>query len=166
MSYPVRSLRAIMLAAVIGITGFAGASITATPAAASTSLPNTGARIARIALAQRGDQYVFGAMGPDRFDCSGLVRYAYVKAGAGASLGGGHSARGMYLWGTSHHLTSRTNPKVGDVVVYGNGSHVGVYIGNGKVIHALNPRVDIVVTSLHGVTTPFTTFIHTRVSHG
>ena len=92
--------------------------------------------------------------------------YAYRKAGVGNRIGGGHSARGMYDWGRRNGLTSRSHPCVVDVVIYGRGWHAGIYIGNGKVVHALNRRVDIVVTSLHGVTTPFTTFIHTRIPHG
>jgi cell wall-associated NlpC family hydrolase len=158
-------IRAFALATLVALGGIA-ATATASPASASTYVPNTGARVARIALNQRGDQYVFGAMGPSRFDCSGLVRYAYLHAGVGSRIGGGHSARGMYLWGRRHHLTSRTHPRVGDVVVYGRGSHVGIYIGRGRVIHALNRRRDIVVTSLHGISTPFTTFIHTHIPHG
>ncbi len=157
-------LRAIAIATLIGIGGAAAAA--PAPASAATDVPNTGARVARIALNQRGDQYVFGGIGPSTFDCSGLVLYAYRKAGVGNKIGGGHSARGMYLWGRSHGLTSRSHPRVGDVVIYGRGSHAGIYIGNGRVVHALNRRVDIVVTSLHGLTTPFTTFIHTRIPHG
>ena len=157
------AIRAIALATLVAVGGIA---VAASPAAAATSTPNTGARIARIALDQRGDQYVPGGIGPSRFDCSGLVRYAYSKALASSRLGGGHSALGMYMWARRHHLTSRTNPRIGDVVVYGRGSHVGIYIGKGRVLHALNRRRDIVVTSVHGLTTPFTTFIHTRIGHG
>jgi peptidoglycan DL-endopeptidase CwlO len=156
------AIRAIAVATLVALGGIVAV---ASPAAAANA-PNTGARVARIALAQRGDQYVPGGVGPSRFDCSGLVRYAYSKALASSRLGGGHSALGMYLWARRHHLTSRTNPRVGDVVVYGRGSHVGIYIGRGRVVHALNRRLDIVVTSLHGLTTPFTTFIHTRIGHG
>ena len=129
------------------------------------SIPTTHA-IRAIALDQRGDQYVPGGIGPSKFDCSGLVRYAYGKALASSRLGGGHSALGMYMWARRNHLTSRTNPRIGDVVVYGRGSHVGIYIGKGRVLHALNRRRDIVITSVHGLTTPFTTFIHTRIGHG
>ena len=157
------AIRAIALATLVAVGGIA---VAASPAAAATSTPNTGARIARIALDQRGDQYVPGGIGPSRFDCSGLVRYAYSKALASSRLGGGHSALGMYMWARRHHLTSRTNPRIGDVVVYGRGSHVGIYIGKGRVLHALNRRRDIVVTSVHGLSTPFTTFIHTRIGHG
>ena len=115
-------LRAIAIATMVAIGGITAV---ASPASAATDVPNTGARVARIALDQRGDQYAYGGIGPSRFDCSGLVLYAYRKAGVGSRIGGGHSARGMYLWGKSHGLTSRSNPRVGDVVIYGRGSHAG-----------------------------------------
>jgi cell wall-associated NlpC family hydrolase len=119
--------------------------------------------VRKIALRQRWDRYVPGADGPNAFDCSGLVRYAYRKAGVGKKLGGGHSARGMLYWGRLKGLTSRRNPQVGDVAIWGNGRHAGIYIGKGYVISALNPRQDIRVTRLHALTDPFTTFIHTRI---
>lgn len=125
--------------------------------------PSLGARIARIALAQRHKRYVFGSSGPGAFDCSGLVRYAYRLAGVSKRLGGGHSARGMYLWARVRGLTSRSHPRVGDVVIYGGGTHVGIYIGNGLVISALNPRQGIRVTGLHALGARFTTFIHTHL---
>ena len=125
--------------------------------------PNLRARIVRIALAQRHKAYVRGGVGPRGFDCSGLVRYVFRKAGVSKYLGGGHSARSMYKWAVRHHLTSRKHPRIGDVVVWGRGSHVGIYIGHGKVISALNPRQDIRVTRLHALRAPFTTFIHVRI---
>jgi cell wall-associated NlpC family hydrolase len=120
-------------------------------------------RVVQIALAQLHDRYVAGGVGPDTFDCSGLVRYAYNQAGVGGALGGGHSASAMLSWGRSHGLTSRSNGRVGDVVIYGNGSHAGIYIGNGKIVSALNPSQGIRVTGLYALGAPFTTFIHTRI---
>jgi cell wall-associated NlpC family hydrolase len=117
---------------------------------------------ARIAIAQRHDRYVSGAAGPSAFDCSGLVRYSYRKAGISGRLGGGRSARGMLSWARLHGKTSRRNPHVGDVVIWGNGRHAGIYIGNGRVISALNPRQDIRITGLHALGDPFTAFIHTH----
>ena len=116
----------------------------------------------RIALRQRHDRYVSGAVGPNRFDCSGLVRYTYRKASLSRRLGGGHSARAMYAWAIRHHKLRRHHPKVGDVVVWGHGRHVGIYIGRGKAISALNPRQDIRVTRLHALGDPLTGFIRTR----
>ena len=121
------------------------------------------ARIVAIALAQRGDRYVSGGVGPSSFDCSGLVRYAYNQAGVGGRLGGGHSASAMLAWGRSHGLTSRTGGRPGDVAIYGNGSHAAIYIGNGKIVSALNPSQGIRVTGLNALGASFTTFIHTRI---
>jgi cell wall-associated NlpC family hydrolase len=131
-------------------------------AATPVAKPNLGARIVRIALAQRGKRYVRGATGPRAFDCSGLVRYSYRKAGISRRLGGGHSARAMLRWGRNHGLTSRRHPQIGDVVIYGNGTHAAIYIGKGRVISALNRRQGIRITRLHALRAPFTTFIHTR----
>jgi cell wall-associated NlpC family hydrolase len=120
-------------------------------------------RVVQIALAQLNDRYVAGGTGPDTFDCSGLVRYAYNQAGVGGALGGGHSASAMLSWGRSMGLTSRSNGRVGDVVIYGNGSHAGIYIGNGRIVSALNPSQGIQVTGLYALGASFTTFIHTRI---
>ena len=136
---------------------------TTTTVAAVRRLPSPRRKIVRIALNQRGDPYRHGATGPNAFDCSGLVRFAYRKAGVSGRLGGGHSARAMYWWGRRNHLTSRRNPRIGDVVVWGRGSHVGIWIGNGRVVSALNGRQGIRVTRLHALGASFTTFIHTRV---
>lgn len=125
--------------------------------------PNFAARVVRIALAQRHKRYVRGAMGPRAFDCSGLVRYAYRLAGVSRRLGGGHSARGMLNWARIRGLTSRSHPQVGDVVIYGGGTHAAIYIGRGLVISALNPRQGIRITKLRALRTPFTTFIHTKL---
>ena len=135
-----------------------------TPTAATPrAKTNFAARVVRIALAQRHKGYVRGAMGPRAFDCSGLVRYAYRLAGVSRRLGGGHSARGMLHWARIHGLASRSNPQVGDVVIYGGGTHAAIYIGRGLVISALNPRQGIRITRLHALRAPFTTFIHTQL---
>lgn len=133
------------------------------PAPAAAAATGARARVAQVALAQRGDRYVSGGTGPNTFDCSGLVRYAYRVAGVSGKLGGGHSAAAMYAWGKANGLTSRSNPRIGDVVIYGGGSHAGIYIGNGRIVSALNSRQGIRVTGLHALGAPFTTFIHTRI---
>jgi peptidoglycan DL-endopeptidase CwlO len=141
-------------------TASSGASSRVTFAAGSSAARN---RVVQIALAQLNDRYVAGGTGPDSFDCSGLVRYAYEQAGVGGALGGGHSASAMLSWGRSMGLTSRTNGRVGDVVIYGDGSHAGIYIGGGKIVSALNSSQGIRVTGLYALGAPFTAFIHTRI---
>ncbi|TFV52231.1 C40 family peptidase [Blastococcus sp. TF02A-35] len=94
------------------------------------------------ALAQVGDRYVWGAGGPDAFDCSGLTSYAY--AAAGVSLP--HSSRSQSQMGTP---VSRSELQPGDLVFfYSPVSHVGMYIGNGQMVHASTSSQPVKVASL------------------
>jgi cell wall-associated NlpC family hydrolase len=133
------------------------------PSYGSATASGARARVVQVALAQVGDRYVSGGVGPDTFDCSGLVRYAYEVAGVSSKLGGGHSASAMLAWGRSAGLTSPSNGRPGDVAIYGNGSHAAIYLGNGKIVSALNPTQGIRVTGLNALGASFTTFIHTRI---
>jgi peptidoglycan DL-endopeptidase CwlO len=82
------------------------------------------------AMAQLGKPYVWAADGPDSFDCSGLVQYAY--AAAGISLP--HSSRMQAGMGQA---VSRSQLQPGDLVAfYSPISHIGIYIGNGQMVHA------------------------------
>jgi peptidoglycan DL-endopeptidase CwlO len=82
------------------------------------------------ALAQLGDPYVYGAAGPDAYDCSGLTMAAW--AAAGVSLP--HSASMQAAAGTPVSISALMP---GDLVFYYSPiSHVGMYIGNGQVVHA------------------------------
>ena len=82
------------------------------------------------ALAQQGAPYVWAAAGPSSFDCSGLVQFAY--AAAGISLP--HSSRMQSEMGQA---VSRDQLQPGDLVFfYSPVSHVGIYIGNGQMVHA------------------------------
>lgn len=133
-----------------------------TPAAASTG--TEAQQIIRIAKAQLGDPWRYGAAGPAAFDCSGLVRYAFRRAGDGAAIHSTtlRSARSLYLWFRSHGKASRHNPRIGDLVIWGYGTHVGIYIGNGKAISTLTSGVRI--HYVRAVTARFTAYIHTGMS--
>jgi len=94
----------------------------------------------RYAVKQIGDRYVWGAAGPVRWDCSGLTMRAYEQAGVRLP----HSSRAQYGYGRS---IARANLQPGDLVFFGSPiSHVGIYIGQGKMVHAPRPgaRVQIV----------------------
>jgi hypothetical protein len=131
-----------------------------TPVAAAS--PKTEAdQIIKIAMQQRGDPWRYGASGPGAFDCSGLVIYSFRHAGDKAAVANGQlrSARALYNWYRSRGLASRSNPKPGDLVVWGGGTHIGIYIGSGKAISTLTNGVRV-----HGVTAVrarFTTYLHT-----
>ncbi len=97
----------------------------------------------QVALDQLGDAYSWGAAGPSRFDCSGLTMYAWGKAGVSLS----HSSASQFGEG---RRVSRANLMPGDLVFFGTSSihHVGMYIGNGKMVHAPNPSKPVQVNDV------------------
>ncbi|MCL2543680.1 MAG: C40 family peptidase [Nocardioidaceae bacterium] len=95
------------------------------------------------AMAQVGKAYVWGAAGPDAFDCSGLTMAAWAQAGVSLP----HSAAAQYDMGT-HIPESELQP--GDLVFYYSPiSHVGMYIGNGMIVNAENPSVGVKVAPVN-----------------
>jgi peptidoglycan DL-endopeptidase CwlO len=116
---------------------------TTTPAAVPAS-GNAAAAIA-FAMAQVGKAYVYGAAGPDAYDCSGLTMRAWGAAGVALP----HSSAAQYNMGP-HIAEADLQP--GDLVFYYSPiSHVGMYIGNGMIVNAENPSVGVTVTSLHSM---------------
>jgi cell wall-associated NlpC family hydrolase len=134
----------------------------ATPVAAATYPRRTEAQqIIRIAKHHIGARYRWGSMGPRRFDCSGLVIFAFKHAGDSRAIDYGRlrSARAIYRWYKAHHLASRSNPHPGDLVVWGGGRHIGIYVGHGKAISALTNGVHTHL--VRAVTDRFTAYLHT-----
>jgi cell wall-associated NlpC family hydrolase len=103
------------------------------------------AKAVQYALSQVGDRYVAAASGPSAFDCSGLTMTAWRQAGVSLP----HYSRSQYSV-TRRIPLSQAQP--GDLVFYfGNGArHVGLYIGNGKMVHAANPRSGVLVSNILG----------------
>jgi cell wall-associated NlpC family hydrolase len=82
------------------------------------------------ALAKLGKPYRYGAVGPNSFDCSGLVKYSFAKTGRALP----RTSRAMASVGTP---VKKADLQPGDLVFfYQPISHVGIYIGNGKIVHA------------------------------
>ena len=114
----------------------------AAPTAAASANSEAAQSAVDTALAQLGDPYVWGAAGPGSFDCSGLTQYAY--AAAGVSLP--HSSRLQSTMGTP---VSRADLQPGDLVFfYSPVSHVGMYVGSGKMVHASTFGSPVLVTSV------------------
>ena len=91
-------------------------------------------------MAQVGDAYVYGATGDNAFDCSGLTMRAWGAAGVGLP----HSSSAQY--GSGPHV-SASDLQPGDLVFYYSPiSHVGMYIGNGLIVHAANPGTGVAVS--------------------
>jgi peptidoglycan DL-endopeptidase CwlO len=117
-----------------------------TPPAASTA-PASGRAGAAVqyALAQVGDAYVYGAAGPSAFDCSGLTMMAWAQAGVSLP----HSSSAQMSSGTP---VSQSQLQPGDLVFYYSPvSHVGMYIGNGRIVHAANPSSGVTTAPLNSM---------------
>lgn len=94
------------------------------------------------AMSKLGSPYVWAAAGPDSFDCSGLMMWAWAQAGVSLP----HYSGDQYNSGT--HV-SRSELRPGDLVFFYQGlSHVGMYVGNGKIIHAPQPGDVVKISSL------------------
>jgi peptidoglycan DL-endopeptidase CwlO len=112
-----------------------------------SDVPASGRAAAAVqyAMAQVGDAYVYGAAGPSAFDCSGLTMMAWAQAGVALP----HSSSAQY--GSGPHV-AEGDLQPGDLVFYYSPiSHVGMYIGNGLIVHAANPGAGVRVASLHSM---------------
>ena len=118
-----------------------------------TNTTNVQQAIVREAFNHLGKPYVWGAKGPNTFDCSGLTYYVYMKA-TGHYIGGW---TGEQQYAGTQIPVSQAQP--GDLVFWGPSSgvthHVGIYIGNGQFIHAPQPGDKVRVTSISDFTPDF-----------
>ncbi|MFC9158875.1 NlpC/P60 family protein [Streptomyces bauhiniae] len=104
--------------------------------AAATS---AGAKAVAFATAQLGKPYVWGAEGPDSFDCSGLTSQAWADAGTPIPR------TSQEQWKQLRHVDV-TEMRPGDLVIYfADATHVGMYVGDGKIIHAPRPGRTVTV---------------------
>jgi cell wall-associated NlpC family hydrolase len=93
--------------------------------------------LAAIAYTGIGHPYVWGGTSPNGWDCSGFTQWVYAQAGI--------SIPRVNAWTA---MTPTSTPSPGDLVVQNGGAHVGIYVGNGMMISALNPSQG---TLLHSV---------------
>lgn len=115
-------------------------------------------KVIRAARSKLGKRYVYGAAGPNRFDCSGYVYYIMNKTKLVRSIKtkrfSRSSARGEYRQLRKYRIGSKSLKKAqpGDIVFFSrsgktsNIHHVGIYYGNGKIIHASEPKTGVIIT--------------------
>ncbi len=105
-----------------------------------------GSTVVETAKKYLGAKYVYGASGPNSFDCSGFTSYVFKLHGVSLS----RTAKGQYSNGTA---VSRANLQPGDLVMFGPSAsginHVGIYIGGGKIIHAENPSSGVTIDTIN-----------------
>jgi cell wall-associated NlpC family hydrolase len=135
-SFARRAVIALTLAFGVALTALpaqeaSAASLTFSVAGKNVTAPNWGSKVAVwTALDQRGEPYRYGAAGPNSFDCSGLTSYAWKRAGVNIP----RTSRAQANFGRA---VSKANLRPGDLVFfYSPVSHVAMYIGNGRIVHA------------------------------
>ncbi len=110
-----------------------------TPASSSK-----GQQIVNAASKYIGVRYVYGGTSPSGFDCSGLVQYACRQVGISVN----RTSRDQYKNGVA---VAKSDLQPGDLVFFSKGStisHVGIYAGNGQVLHSPSPGKSVCYTSL------------------
>ena len=105
------------------------------------ALSGRGGKVVDFAYAQLGKPYSFGADGPGSYDCSGLTMAAYASVGVSLP----HNA--AMQWDSVTHI-SRSSLSPGDLVFYAGLSHVAIYIGNSKIIHAPQAGENVKIASI------------------
>lgn len=127
----------------VDTSAFTGAAAAAESAVASAAPTSTGQKIADAAMSKQGAPYVWGATGPSSFDCSGLTSWAYNQVGKAIPRTSGAQASG----GTPVSLNAL---QPGDIISYYSGaSHVAIYIGDGKIVHAVNEGTPVQVNDIN-----------------
>ena len=102
---------------------------TAKPQASTQSNSSTAQTVVSAAQSQIGKPYVWGATGPNAYDCSGLVQYAYSQqAGAGQHI-------------------SVSQAQAGDILMWGD-YHDAIYVGNNQYVHAPQPGQNVTQASI------------------
>jgi peptidoglycan DL-endopeptidase CwlO len=122
--------------------------VKSTPAPAAFMAPaeaaaaSARAKALDLALSKVGSPYRYGASGPNAFDCSGLVTWAFKKAGVSLP----RTSRAQSRVGTP---VSRDELRPGDLVFfYKPVSHVGIYIGDGKIVHASSRKSPVKISDI------------------
>jgi cell wall-associated NlpC family hydrolase len=146
--------RLLSLLAVMGAVAFAlvkplpgraaGAVRKAAPTRTTQSRSTFGVRIVAYAKRFRGIRYVYGGTSPrSGFDCSGFVRFVYAHFGITLP----HSSYGDFDRG---RRVSRSSLRPGDLVFFDGVGHVGIYVGNGRFIHAPHSGTRVRIEQLAG----------------
>lgn len=115
----------------------AAASQAAQPAKqqASTQSSSTAQTVVNAAKSQIGKPYVWGATGPNAYDCSGLVQYAYSQAGK-------NIGRTTYQQAGAGQHVSVSQAQAGDILMWGD-YHDAIYVGNNQYVHAPQPGQNV-----------------------
>ncbi len=99
--------------------------------------------VVATALQYVGYPYVYGASGPNAFDCSGFTQYIF-------GLHGIALPRTSYDQGGAGTIVSAADAQPGDLVILNGGGHVAIYMGDGQIVHASTPATGVKISGLYG----------------
>ena len=116
---------------------------TQTTTSTTTQTSGKGATVVSTARNYIGSKYVYGATGPNSFDCSGFTQYVFKLHGVSLN----RTAAAQYSNGVA---VDRSNLQPGDLVMFGKSgiNHVGIYIGGGQIVHAANPSRGVTIDTI------------------
>ena len=116
---------------------------TQTTTSTTTQTSGKGATVVATAKNYIGSKYVYGATGPNSFDCSGFTQYVFKLHGVSLN----RTAAAQYSNGVA---VDRANLQPGDLVMFGKSgiNHVGIYIGGGQIVHAANPSRGVTIDTI------------------
>lgn len=120
-----------------------GPAVTRVPVAAAQDPQQA---VVDLAMSYVGYPYVFGAEGPNKFDCSGLIYWVFKEAGELPRIGGSRMGATSYMrWFVARGRWSKdeADARPGDLVVWKNGHHIGIYMGPNRAVSALNERLGV-----------------------
>jgi cell wall-associated NlpC family hydrolase len=144
----------LMFTAVLGGLPVKGSGGQQAEAATTRTSAKERVRAMRVALAQRGDPYRYGAAGPNAFDCSGLTKYSYGRVGRRIPRTTDQQKAGL-------RRVAKSSKRRGDIILFvrgGDAYHAGVYIGKNRIVHASRSgtpvKVDRIWTSSYVVRRP------------
>lgn len=136
----ISQVRQLVFAAVLAVSSLAAGGCSTTPAAPDS----VGDLAAAAALSQVGTPYRYGGSAPGGFDCSGLVHYAYTTVGVSIP----RTTAGQ--WSKLPSVPGN-DVQPGDLLFFnieGKMSHVGMYIGDGRFVHAPSTGRHVAVEDL------------------
>ena len=133
------------VAAPVEIPGVGTFEVPGMPAPAQLPAPalqqSAGEKALQAAESKIGSPYVWGATGPNAFDCSGLVQWAFGQAGVGVP----RTSQAQVTAGTP---VAQSDLRPGDIVSFYGGGHSAIYAGNGNVVHAATSGQPVAIAPL------------------
>ena len=163
-------LRLLLFALAIAAC-MAGFELQAAPPTAAATAPTEVGAVLNFATNQLNKPYRFGATGPRRYDCSGLVYRTFYAKGIADLIGGRRTAAGYYNWFKKHGQIT-THPQTGDLVVWAHRgkpvSHIGIFDGYNRwgqpmAISALINPYGVSRHRVYGINVPLKAYLHVNL---